>query len=90
MMAEPGMGHIDRAVRLEYHLRYNHYPPVPREMFPFIERAIELGRTNDFISVEVGDEIRTLERDGFHVTAAELIAQFHLDMFVEEQEEHDG
>jgi hypothetical protein len=76
---------------LEHHLFHNHYPSPDRELFPYIKRALELGPTKDFVTVQVGEELRTLEQHGFPVTARELIQQFHLDMFVDDQEEeHDA
>lgn len=82
---------IIKSVLLEHHLLHNHVPPVPRALFPFIDRAIEIGPTDDFVTLERGGELLTLEIDGWLPTAADLIKQFHLEIFVDDgEEEHDG
>jgi len=78
---------LRRSMMLEHHLYHNHFPPVQRELHPYIVRAIEMGPCQDFVTIEVGAELHTLEQDGMPVTAAELIAQFHLDIFIDDHEE---
>jgi hypothetical protein len=75
---------------LWHHLRHNHYPPVSPAIDPFVVKAIAMGRVDDEVTLTVGGDERTLLVDGKPVTANQLIEHFHLDIFVDDQEEeHD-
>ena len=72
---------------LWHHLRYNHYPPIPAAVDPWVAKAIEMGRTDDEVVVRhKGDDMRLKISDHF-ATANELIEAFHLESFIEEEDD---
>jgi hypothetical protein len=72
---------------LHHHLRHNHYPPVPFEVFPWVVKAIEMGRSDEEVVVHHGgDDMRLKITDKF-ATANLLIEAFHLDDFLEEEDD---
>lgn len=71
-------------VALEHHLRYNHYPPLPKSLAPVAESAID--------AVNEGDSGREIELPkGIEVnksttlTAGKIIDWLHLDSMVEQE-----
>lgn len=80
-------GGISLGVALEWHLRSNHFPPVPRAMIPVAEAAIEAGNDDDYdrlIDLPEG----TTYRDGrTSVEAYAIIESFHLGAFIENESE---
>lgn len=73
---------VDRSMALMMHLRSNHYPPVPLEMVPVCEAAIDAandGRFGAEISLPDGVEWRGQD----HVPAHRVIEDFHLEAWIE-------
>lgn len=80
------VGEISEHAALSWHLRNNHYPPLPHEMVEVAEDALRIVRI-------LNDEPRQWEReirlpDGMKfknkntMTVMEVFDEFHLDSFV--------
>jgi hypothetical protein len=73
---------LPRRVALEWHLQYNHYPPVPLSMVDACELAIEAMQDEDYerqIDLPAGSYYR-----GEESAPAWAIAQaHHLDAFID-------
>lgn len=80
---------IDTA--LSWHLRSNHYPPVPIEMLPVAKLAIELALEEDYEArISLPEGVQWRGEDTAPVWS--VIENFHLDawlMSAEEMEEED-
>ncbi len=74
---------VSRSAMLWHHLRHNHYPPVPAAADPFVEKAIEMGRTDEVVMCRIRGKEMALEVAGKLATANQLIEAFHLDIFLE-------
>ncbi len=83
-MAE--MLEIDNA--LEWHLRYNHYPPVPVSMVQPCKEAIQAGLEGDWFRMIPLPEGTTYRGSSF-APADEIINAHHLDPWLELDEEYD-
>lgn len=76
-------GQLSLNAALVWHLRSNHYPPIPLSMLGTAERAIEL--VND----DEGDELVELpegvesRRHGKSVPAWDVIEELHLQAFLD-------
>ena len=85
-MVQEGQTSLHQA--LTYHLRVNHYPPVPESMVDVALRAIEAGSKDDWtkrIRLPEGVEHRLY---GGAAPAFAIVEAFHLEPFV--QEDSDG
>lgn len=70
---------IDR--QLEWHLEYNHFPPVNLKMVPACKEAIELVAADEGnTEITVGDDGMELE-----ITAFQIVEDLHLGTWVESQ-----
>ena len=81
-MAE--MLEIDSA--LEWHLRYNHYPPVPLSMVEPCKEAIQAGLEGDWFRMIPLPDGTTFRGSNF-APADEIISAHHLDHWLELDEE---
>lgn len=85
-MAEAVQEGLPLAAALDYHLRANHYPPLPLEFVAPAMEAIELansGQWEDAITLpDVGMEVRGF---GLTVPVWKLVEAMHLDSFIEEE-----
>lgn len=80
------LGH-DLEITLHWHLKHNHYPPVPSEMIEPARCAIEAAEQGD-----AEREIRTPYEHrhyGYLMPAWVIIEALHLDTFVTKRSEED-
>ena len=71
---------------LEYHLQYNHYPPVPLSMVPVCEQAIAAGNVEQWDEeVPLPDGITYKDRGT--APAYAIVEAHHLDFFIEQGDE---
>lgn len=71
---------------LKWHLQSNHFPPVPSVMVPVAERAVLAARGDDWAKLlRLPDGVRY--RGNVKASVADIVESFHLDAFVETQEE---
>lgn len=71
---------------LAWHLRANHYPPVPHEMIPVCKEAIEAVNEYDFdrqIELPLGTTYRGLTT----APASAIVEAHHLDSWIEIEED---
>lgn len=82
-MAEAvGEGQVALRAALHWHLSSNHYPPVPASMIDPCIAAIEAAADDDWDrEIELPEGISF--RGASTAPAAEIVAQHHLDFFVE-------
>lgn len=87
MANEVNQGHISLAVAIGWHMQSNHYPPHPVFMNAVALRAIELANAGDWdADVELPEGVEW--RDGSRLpTVTEVVESFHLDSFIEWQED---
>ena len=71
------------ALGLEYHLQYNHYPPVPMTMVPVCEQAIEAGRHEEW-DAEISLPEGVTYKDKETAPAYAIVEAHHLDFFIEQ------
>lgn len=64
---------------LEWHLQYNHYPPISLEFLPVAKKAVKLARNG-----ELGT--RLLMPNQVVKTVAEVVEELHLFAFLDEQD----
>jgi hypothetical protein len=80
--------------QLEWHLRGNHYPPIPVEMIEPCVRAIELANAGDWNAEielpKVGDFQITYK--GGHTTAPvwAMVEQHHLSAFLDDEDDFES
>jgi hypothetical protein len=74
---------LERRVALEWHLRYNHYPPVPLAMVEVAEAAIEAGNDEDYDRMVSLPEGVTTRDGSASIRAGDVVEMFHLDAFIE-------
>lgn len=83
-MAEAVQDGLSLAAALEYHLRSNHYPPLPLEFVTPAMEAIDLandGQWERTVTIpDVGIEVRGF---GLTVPVWKLVEVMHLDSFIE-------
>lgn len=86
-MSGPVLSGLSRSL-LEYHLQYNHYPPLPVELAPFAAKAIEMaddGEWGAVVTLPYGEGVKSLVKpNGDEATVAELIGDLHLESFLTE------
>lgn len=65
------------------HLRYNHYPPLPYDIFgPICKQAIDLANREEWdTEIALPDTIQWKGKDSVPVHA--VIEEFHLDFWIE-------
>ena len=77
---------LDLETQLLYHLRGNHYPPVPAEMVAPCIEAIDAAYDEDYDRMidmpKVGD-FQILYKNSTQAPAWAIIEQHHLDTFIE-------
>ena len=80
---------LDLETQLLYHLRGNHYPPVPAEMVAPCIEAIDAAYDEDYDRMidmpKVGD-FQILYKNSTQAPAWAIIEQHHLDTFIEPAE----
>ena len=81
---------LDLETQLLYHLKGNHYPPVPAEMVSPCIEAIDAAYDEDYdrmISMPMVGEFQILYKGMTHAPAWAIIEQHHLSWFIEPAEE---
>lgn len=82
---------LDLETQLLYHLRGNHYPPVPAEMVTPCIEAIDAAYDEDFNRMidmpKVGD-FQILYKGNTTAPAWAIIEQHHLDTFIDPVDEY--
>jgi hypothetical protein len=77
---------LDLETQILYHLKGNHYPPVPAEMVgPCIE-AIDAYYDEDFgrmIEMPMIGDFQVLYKGMTHAPARAIVEQHHLDVFID-------
>jgi hypothetical protein len=80
---------LDLETQILYHLKGNHYPPVPAEMVTPCIEAIDAFYDEDFDRMidmpKVGD-FQILYRGETQAPAHAIVSQHHLDVFIEPDE----
>ena len=75
---------MDLEQGIRWHLQYNHYPPVPKQMIPVAVAAVELCRDDQFNkTIETPFEHRVY---GWKVPAYIIVEAYHLEPWVNELE----
>ena len=83
---------LDLETQLLYHLKGNHYPPVPAEMVAPCIEAIDAAYDEDFnrmIDMPMVGDFQILYKGSTQAPAWAIIEQHHLDWFIEPQEDYD-
>jgi hypothetical protein len=81
---------LDLETQLLYHLKGNHYPPVPAEMVAPCIEAIDAAYEEDYdrmISMPMVGEFQILYKGMTHAPAWAIIEQHHLSWFIDPVEE---
>ena len=73
-------------VALTWHLRHNHYPPIPINMLLVAERALQHARKGDWDGTIALPEGITHRITGNFATVRALVDHMHLDAFLDSQE----
>ena len=81
LQAEEMISLLKREQALQWHLQYNHYPPVSLVFVPVAEIAI------DKANAEEWEEIIKMP-NGKELTVAEIVEGLHLESFLEQDEEY--
>lgn len=78
---------FDKEVLLEYHLEHNIFPPVPRDMWPYIKTALSLALDGYWDhEVAVDNRVLTHAITGESILVREVIETMKLyDMISEEE-----
>jgi hypothetical protein len=80
---------LDLETQILYHLKGNHYPPVPAEMVQPCIEAIDAFYDEDFSRMidmpKVGD-FQILYRGETQAPASAIVQQHHLEVFIEPDE----
>jgi hypothetical protein len=77
---------LDLETQLLYHLRGNHYPPVPSEMVAPCIEAIDAAYDEDFnrmIEMPMVGDFQITYKGSTHAPAWAIIQQHHLDFFID-------
>jgi hypothetical protein len=84
---------LDLETQILYHLKGNHYPPVPAEMVAPCIEAIDAAYDEDFDRMidmpKVGD-FQILYKNSTQAPAWAIIEQHHLDTFIDPVDEYYG
>ena len=82
---------LDLETQILYHLKGNHYPPVPAEMVQPCIEAIDAFYEEDFSRMidmpKVGD-FQILYKGSTQAPASAIVQQHHLEVFIEPDEEY--
>jgi hypothetical protein len=76
---------LDLETQLLYHLRGNHYPPVPAEMVKPCIEAIDAYYDEDYqrmIEMPMVGDFQILYKGMTHAPASAIVDQHHLDWFI--------
>jgi len=76
---------LDLETQLLYHLRGNHYPPVPAEMVQPCIEAIDAYYDEDFnrmIEMPMVGDFQILYKGMTHAPASAIVDQHHLEWFI--------
>jgi hypothetical protein len=76
---------LDLETQLLYHLRGNHYPPVPAEMLQPCIEAIDAAYDEDYnrmIDMPMVGDFQILYKGSTQAPAYAIIEQHHLDFFI--------
>ena len=81
---------LDLETQLLYHLKGNHYPPVPAEMVKPCIEAIDAYYDEDYsrmIEMPMVGDFQILYRGMTHAPASAIVSQHHLEWFIEPVDE---
>ena len=81
---------LDLETQLAYHLKGNHYPPVPIEMVKPCIEAIDAFYDEDFnrmIEMPMVGDFQILYKGMSHAPASAIVEQHHLEWFIEPADE---
>jgi len=77
-------------VSLRYHLKYNHYPPLPDAAVTVAKRAIVHAHECEGFSPYTYESCdHTLDINGTEVRVTDIIETFHLDFYLDDMREDD-
>jgi hypothetical protein len=83
---------LDLETQLLYHLKGNHYPPVPAEMVAPCIEAIDAAYDEDFnrmIDMPMVGDFQILYKGNTQAPAWAIIEQHHLDFFIDPVDEYE-
>jgi hypothetical protein len=83
---------LDLETQLLYHLRGNHYPPVPAEMVTPCIEAIDAAYDEDYdrmIDMPMVGDFQITYKGSKQAPAWAIIEQHHLSWFIDPQEDYD-
>jgi hypothetical protein len=84
-------GDVSLEQSLAWHLRANHYPPVPLSMIQACVQAIEIGQRYQWGDADLNDRVDlpdgVLWREQGSAPAWAIIEAHHLDAFIQSEEE---
>jgi hypothetical protein len=81
---------LDLETQLLYHLKGNHYPPVPAEMVKPCIEAIDAYYDQDYsrmIEMPMVGNFQILYRGMTHAPASAIVSQHHLEWFIDPVDE---
>ena len=81
---------LDLETQLLYHLKGNHYPPVPAEMVQPCIEAIDAFYEEDFnrmIDMPMVGDFQILYKNSTQAPAWAIVEQHHLEWFIDPEEE---
>jgi hypothetical protein len=81
---------LDLETQLLYHLKGNHYPPVPAEMVKPCIEAIDAYYDQDYsrmIEMPMVGDFQILYRGMTHAPASAIVSQHHLEWFIDPVDE---
>lgn len=81
---------LDLETQLAYHLKGNHYPPVPVEMVKPCIEAIDAYYDEDFnrmIEMPMVGDFQILYKGMTHAPASAIVEQHHLEWFIDPVDE---
>jgi hypothetical protein len=81
---------LDLETQILYHLKGNHYPPVPAEMVAPCIEAIDAYYDEDYsrmIEMPMIGDFQILYRGMTHAPASAIVEQHHLEVFIESVDE---
>jgi len=79
LQASEMVARLKQEQALQWHLQYNHYPPVSLTFLPAAVAAIDKVNAGDYNSIIVMP-------NGKSLTAAEIVEGLHLDVFLNEEQ----
>jgi hypothetical protein len=81
---------LDLETQILYHLKGNHYPPVPAEMVKPCIEAIDAYYDEDYsrmIEMPMVGDFQILYRGMTHAPASAIVSQHHLEWFIDPVDE---